>query len=678
MFEFKSNKINKSDYIEELKRQTEFDEDYLTLRELIYTDKLDLTLSGQADIYAYLYLHTATFLNETGQLAIITSNSWLDVSYGGVMKEFFLRHFKVKAVIASWAEPWFEDASVNTVITVLEKEPDAKKRENNSVRFVKLKKRLDDLIPFPDLKLQQNQRWNKIDLLVRTIENAHLNKSLKQVTETIQSVETDEFRIRLVSQKFIGEELKEKADLAKWGKYLRAPDVYFDILDKCKDKLVPLKTIADVRFGIKTGINDFFYLEPLTEPKDGKIRCRNKRGWEGDIEAEFLRKVIKSPKEALSIIIDPNNLKQLIFLCDQTKEELKKSKKKLALNYIEWGETQTTEEGVNWSEVPSVIGRKEWFIIPINDFCDLMWPKAFNDRFLISQNPDILVADRLYEISLLDKSLRLNATIGLNSSLQSLLIEIGGRMNLGDGALDNMTYEAGECLTVNPNLVKSNKSVETIFQRVTLSAFDEVRQKDRKALDTIVLEALDLDPKIYLPQIYEGLTEMVRERLELPKMRKKKSTQKKQNNFEEIRRSVIYDCLPDGLRSFPEAFFVPEKGMSEYESLDFQTIGTSGQPLSATEFMGHFEIKDSTGQVVYQTQNDLVAEYAVVYSKHQKNSYSLNIPKNEKIIAKILKNYRNYISQLKDSLETNAYQKLHDHSLAEKMMKEIAKELGLE
>ena len=35
-------------------------------------------------------------------------------------------------VIASWAEPWFEDAAVNTVITVLEKEDDEKseKAEN--------------------------------------------------------------------------------------------------------------------------------------------------------------------------------------------------------------------------------------------------------------------------------------------------------------------------------------------------------------------------------------------------------------------------------------------------------------------------------------------------------------------------------------------------------------------
>ncbi len=59
---------------------------------------------------------------------------------------------------------------------------------------------------------------------------------------------------------------------SKWGKYLRAPEIFFKILEKGKDKLVPLKEIADVRFGIKTGANEFFYLteEEIKRKKDRK------------------------------------------------------------------------------------------------------------------------------------------------------------------------------------------------------------------------------------------------------------------------------------------------------------------------------------------------------------------------------------------------------------------------
>lgn len=32
------------------------------------------------------------------------------------------------------------------------------------------------------------------------------------------------------------------------------------ILEKAKGKLIPLSRVAEVRFGIKTGANEFFYL----------------------------------------------------------------------------------------------------------------------------------------------------------------------------------------------------------------------------------------------------------------------------------------------------------------------------------------------------------------------------------------------------------------------------------
>ncbi|MDE3068096.1 MAG: SAM-dependent DNA methyltransferase, partial [Verrucomicrobiota bacterium] len=58
-------------------------------------------LSGQADIYAYLFFHTAPFLKADGRLGFITSNSWLDAAYGYELQKFFLRKFKLVAVLES-------------------------------------------------------------------------------------------------------------------------------------------------------------------------------------------------------------------------------------------------------------------------------------------------------------------------------------------------------------------------------------------------------------------------------------------------------------------------------------------------------------------------------------------------------------------------------------------------
>ena len=76
--------------------------------------------------------------------------------------------------------------------------------------------------------------------------------------------EGDDFRIFPKSQKELWEEgydtEEQKYTGAKWGKYLRAPDIFFKILEKGKGKLVPLKQIAEVRRGFTTGANEFFYL----------------------------------------------------------------------------------------------------------------------------------------------------------------------------------------------------------------------------------------------------------------------------------------------------------------------------------------------------------------------------------------------------------------------------------
>jgi hypothetical protein len=51
----------------------------------------------------------------------------------------------------------------------------------------------------------------------------------------------------------------------KWGIYLRAPDIFFKLLDRCGSRLVPLGQIAEIRFGVKSGADDFFFVRDVTE-----------------------------------------------------------------------------------------------------------------------------------------------------------------------------------------------------------------------------------------------------------------------------------------------------------------------------------------------------------------------------------------------------------------------------
>jgi hypothetical protein len=56
----------------------------------------------------------------------------------------------------------------------------------------------------------------------------------------------------------------------KWGIYLRAPDIFFKLLDRCGSRLVPLGQIAEIRRGVTSGADDFFFVRDMTEEEIAK------------------------------------------------------------------------------------------------------------------------------------------------------------------------------------------------------------------------------------------------------------------------------------------------------------------------------------------------------------------------------------------------------------------------
>jgi hypothetical protein len=94
--------------------------------------------------------------------------------------------------------------------------------------------------------------------------------------------------------------------------------------DDLQPLLVRLGDIAEVRFGIKTGANEFFYLEPVgttvaelfragaQQPSQPTVRVRNGAGWQGELETAWLRPVIKSPRELKTLRVRLEDLRYLV------------------------------------------------------------------------------------------------------------------------------------------------------------------------------------------------------------------------------------------------------------------------------------------------------------------------------------------------------------------------------
>jgi len=189
-------------------RQEEMEDVFLggyknRLRELIKgIHKVEV--SKRSSIYAYFFLHGASFLVKNGRIGLITSNSWLDVDFGKHLQEFFLKNFKVVTVIESKVERWFEDADINTAITILERCDDEKARDSNLVKFVYLKKKLREILPVGET---EEERWNYVDKFVNFVENCDKDEKIRSqmkkiefLDKTLWIYENEGFRITMISQ----------------------------------------------------------------------------------------------------------------------------------------------------------------------------------------------------------------------------------------------------------------------------------------------------------------------------------------------------------------------------------------------------------------------------------------------------------------------------------------------
>ena len=277
-------------------------------------------LDAKSDLYIYFYFHGLSLLNPKGAFCFITSNSWLDVGYGKDLQEFTLKHCYIKQIIDNQARRSFASADVNTVICLFSA-PEEKRESGleRTARFVAFKS------PFEGV----------LDAVI-----------FEEVEEANERHPTPEHRIFPVSQ---GDLLKAGSDQTspqakyvgdKWSKYLRAPDIYWTIIEKGEDKLVRLGDIAEVRRGFTTGANEFFYLD------DRKIQ-------EWGIEEEFLKLAIKSPRECRSLLIDPSQLKFNLFMCGADRADLAGT---AALEYIEWGESEGFDQRPSCQGPDTVVG----------------------------------------------------------------------------------------------------------------------------------------------------------------------------------------------------------------------------------------------------------------------------------------------------------------------------------
>ena len=472
--------------------------------------RVQMDIGKRASIFAYFFFWSTIFLQPGGRMSLITSNSWLDADFGKHMQELFLRDYYVVAIIEPKVEKFFPDADIATCITVLERKTPGQ-RKKHLVKFVQLKKDLREIIPEPSESLsdvqKEAQRWKSVDEFVAL------------VTRTRSLYEDDAVRVFTIDQDELFEEgFDKEVDRyvgSKWGKYIRAPDIFFEILSQGAKRglWVPLKTLAGIKRGYTTGANEFFYLEPSAITN-----------WK--IESKFLRRLVKSPRFHNRLIITKDQLNTKVLLVEEPKSALRGTN---VLSYIKWGEEQHFNERDMCAS--RARGQGMWYQLGEKSPSPLLFPANFFSRHLIYLNESKASADkRLYELYPKKGVSTILLAAILNSTLYALLALLYGRSPGGGRSVEVAVYEAASLPIINPDGIPPNKAANIrqafskLLKREIKPLEEEMEDEDRLALDRAVFELLGMGDK-EIKETYKAILEIERILAARDKMKAKSKKQ---------------------------------------------------------------------------------------------------------------------------------------------------------
>ena len=500
----------------------------------------NLKLSGRSDLHCYFWPAATHFLKDNGWFGFLVSSSWLDVEYGFALQSWVLTNFKIHAILESNAEPWFEDARVKTCAVILQKCDDPAARDAQLVKFVRLDAPLKAILgERPDENARQTAA-EEFRAAILACKKKATRDGWRVVVKKQEDLWEDGLRagrlFEMQKQRDVAEGVKSgnlagsvdeegddnsvydengngllhdaggigygpKYGGGKWGKYLRAPNLYFQIMERYASRFVPLGEITTIRFGVKSGCDAFFmprdvsqdFLEKYsrlewndspfythcrrTEVESGKVKLiLAGDGTVHPIEKEYLKPEVHSLMKISRPVIRASELDRLILFVSEPMSELKGT---YVEKYLRYGERNSfaskKSKAVPVPQRSTCANRDPWYDLTYTKCGHLVWPKSQQYRHVIVHNQNRLIVNcNLYDVTVVDEkacSPELLAAV-LNSTLVGLVKIYFGRYAGTEGNLKT------EVVDVNLLEVPDPRHVTEAVAKELQDAFAKLCQRD--------------------------------------------------------------------------------------------------------------------------------------------------------------------------------------------------------
>ena len=507
-------------------------------------------LSGRSDIYAYFFTHAASLLSPGGYLGFVTSIGWLDTDYGFRLQEFFLRNFRVVAVIESQVEKWFEDARVTTAVTILQREPNRARRDGNPVRFIQLRKPLAEIytqaLERPLSDAGESARQADMDAVRGLIEEIDADQTTDYWRVHVRTQrELWEAGIELSTADKRGKDSSATYEGGKWGQYVRGSDSWFELMARARSHMAPLQELAKVSRGFTSGADKFYCVRDVTQQhldntpdpqafldRWGVARRDTRRVRivrDGDkvehlVEKRYLEPELHSLMEVKRAVVRKSDVGRMVINAPIPRARLRRTH---FADYVVYAERQGWHTG---STIASRAQTRPWYDLglrPKLERAHLFWPMAQQYRHVVPLNNDLLPANHnLFDLWSIHSGHTNLLWAVLNSTVAVLAKHQFGRAAGVEGNLKT------EVVDVNMMLVPDIRNASPEAAERAVAACERMSQRDakrylyeeftlddRRELDDATLEILGIEDayeRVALRErLYRDVTELqkaIRER----------------------------------------------------------------------------------------------------------------------------------------------------------------------
>jgi hypothetical protein len=549
----------------------------------------------RSDLYVYFFFKGLELLNEKGRMMYICSNSWLDIGYGGDLQRGLLTESNLEYIIGNRAAKTFEDSDVNTVITLA---GNSKRDYSGLTKFVAFNEPFinydyqKDLAPLfiensseeieeieideetiyvsthdslRTIDIKVDSLWRFGDGTTQEVNNESSGNKQERVYSERTGITGGQTSVSGYNNDTSQIKLTGDYDRGKWGKFIDAPKLYYDLWREYREKFTLLDDLEEPDYGLKSGANKFFFVprpgtennvfESSMDTSSGKLQLHHKEEDETFyIEPEFwMRPINEIPekyrsqfeytyeegddtyipnlilvknREIQTSPIEPEHLNSVHINIDKSKNELSGMD---VLDYIELGERPIWGRNDSpLSQRTSLSSRNPWYSQPSIKTPFVLLTRYINAEFQYHFNPCLFpVTDNFYYLPKIS-SLKPGLLAGyMNSTLGWFMLEIAGRSWTNTLKFDKYEYQQLPILTgiseekqeqVGERLEDlMNRDINNVFEELGAYSPDEFTldgvDSSRYNLDKILLEEVGIETEEEQTEFYKDMIRMVRDRL---------------------------------------------------------------------------------------------------------------------------------------------------------------------